>query len=287
MSKALMKKVRKAAVAGQFYPGSIQKLDDLIREIDHRSAKQLIRIGPEQLILGGIVPHAGYVYSAWQAIPLYRSIRESGASFETVVVINPNHRGLGRGPFNTSGFDAWEIPYGLLHIDLEFEKLLGIEPYPGAHQNEHSGEVQFPLLHYFLPASFKIVVITMNEQSLEAAGQLAFKIKQAVDLSGRKVLLLASSDFSHYEHPEKGYRKDQFVLDEILAMNPAGVAAAVKKHQVSACGYGPIMALMEYSLKSSSQPEAKLVCRGHSGEVVPSAQVVDYLSILFLGMATD
>ncbi len=277
-----MEKVRKAAVAGQFYPALSQKLDELIRDIDHRSVRQLVKIEPGQKILGGVVPHAGYIYSAWQAIPLYRSIRESGAYFETVVVINPNHRGLGLGSFNTSGYDAWEIPYGLLRIDHEFEELLEIEPCQGAHQNEHSGEVQLPLLHFFIPSIFKIVMITMNEQTLESAKLLAFKIKNAVDLSGRKILVLASSDFSHYEHPEIGYRKDQFVLDEIIDMNPIGVASAVKKHQISVCGYGPIMALINYALLNAPQPEARLVCRGHSGEVMPSAQVVDYLSILFL-----
>jgi MEMO1 family protein len=281
-----MEKIRKAAVAGQFYPDSVKKLNELIDEIKQRTEQDWVKVTPDQKIIGGITPHAGYVFSAWQAIPLYRSIKESCNRFETVVIINPNHRGLGKGSYNTSGYDAWETPYGLLRVDLEFEIHLGIEPCTGAHQTEHSGEVQLPLLQYFFKEPFKLVLITMNEPSPEAANQLAIKIKKAVDLTQRKIIVLASSDFSHYEHPESGYHKDQYVLDEILAMNPGGVAKAVKKHQVSVCGFGPVMALMEYSLLVAPDTGAILVKRGHSGEVVPSVQVVDYLSILFLGKAT-
>lgn len=274
-----MEKVRDAIFSGKFYPSSARQVRALVAEIESGSGGN--QPGFDGVVIGGVVPHAGYVYSARQAIALYRTIAASSQKFETVVVINPNHRGSGKGLFNACGFDAWATPLGKISIDHEFSEAMSLVPCQEAHRYEHSGEVQLPLLQICMPDPFRLVMVVMNDQSENSAALLAENIVHALHKTGRKILLIASSDFSHYEAPEQGFRKDQFVVDEIMKMNPKGVFEQVRGHRVTVCGYGPIMALMHYSIAIGQNPAARIVARGHSGEVFPSDEVVDYISMLF------
>lgn len=273
--------IRKPAVAGQFYPASASKLRQMIEKIDRTIDDEMSNFPGEIPILGGIVPHAGYQYSARQAIPFFKLVSSMKNDIETVVILNPNHHGFGSGPANLSGYQFWSTPLGNLSVDLELSDQIGLAICPEAHDHEHSGEVQLPFLQYYLSEGFRIVMITINDQSWSSCAHLARQIWQAVMSTGRRILLIASSDFSHYETPEEGARRDQLVIDEIMNFNPAGVGDVVKKHRVSVCGYGPIMTLMEFALLMVPKPSARLIKRGHSGEVYLSDNVVDYVSILF------
>ena len=146
--------------------------------------------------------------------------------------------------------------------------------------HEHSGEVQIPMLQHFMNSSFKIVMLTMNIQNPETAHLLAEKIFQAQKFTSRRILVLASCDFSHFEDVETGFKQDQFLIDQILEMNTEEMFNKVKKHNISACGYGPIMTLIEYSKKVAKKPKIELLRRGHSGEISHSDKVVDYASFL-------
>jgi AmmeMemoRadiSam system protein B len=73
---------------------------------------------------------------------------------------------------------------------------------------------------------------------------------------------------------------DEMVIDHILQRNAPGVEQAVKENQISVCGYGPIMALMEYARSQSPNYKIEILARGHSGEVSPSPEVVDYISLI-------
>jgi len=93
-------------------------------------------------------------------------------------------------------------------------------------------------------------------------------------------MVLASCDFSHFLPPDMGAKRDQHVVDKILSRNTRGVEQAVKDHHVSVCGYGPIMALMNYSMALDKHYRIRILARGHSGEVIPSLEVVDYISMI-------
>ena len=93
--------------------------------------------------------------------------------------------------------------------------------------------------------------------------------------------MIYPSDFSHFLHPDKGKVLDDLVLDKILKFESESVQNVVRKNNISVCGYGPIMALMEYSKLVNTNPQNIIISRGHSGEVIPSNEVVDYVSILF------
>jgi len=97
----------------------------------------------------------------------------------------------------------------------------------------------------------------------------------------KKILIIASSDFSHYVHPEEGKKKDDLVLHEILNLNAEKVYHTIQNHQISVCGYGPIMTLIEYAKRISDNPFAEVIRRGNSGDIIPSSEVVNYVTILF------
>lgn len=271
---------RVAEFAGKFYPNSKFEIEKLLDRILISEKNRIATKLATKNIIGAIVPHAGYIYSAYQAVHVYEIIKRSTSKFDTFVIINPNHTGQGSNDINISKALHWETPMGSIPVDMEFAKAMEIEFNDNAHLKEHSGEVQLPLLSHFIPYNFKIVMVTMNRQTPETAIQLAKSIQKAVDNTKRKIFLLASSDFSHFERPNVGFEKDQLIINEILNLNSIEIFKKVKKHSISACGYGPIMSLIEYAKQTTGTPKIELLRRGHSGEIHPSKQVVNYVSFL-------
>jgi AmmeMemoRadiSam system protein B len=94
-------------------------------------------------------------------------------------------------------------------------------------------------------------------------------------------MIIASSDFSHFETPAEGERKDDMVLEQIKNQDTEKLYDTVIKNRISVCGYGPIMTLIEYSRLVSDRPRSSILARGHSGKTRPSDSVVDYITILF------
>ena len=272
--------IRKAAFAGRFYPADKQSLAKLIESIYHTEQKFINEELAQKQIIGGIVPHAGIVYSGYQAVHLYQILQQSNQQIDTIVIINPNHTGIGKEMFNISNYDFWETPLGLIEIDKEFLNELNIEICNEAHTNEHSAEVQLPFLKYFYRQPPKVAIITMNQQNTESALILAKKISDTAHRIKRKIIVLASSDFSHYESPETGYKKDQFIVDAILKNDAEQVFSEVKSRHITACGFGPIMTLINYAKFTSENFQFAILNRGHSGNVYPSTEVVDYISFL-------
>jgi len=272
--------IRNSIFTGSFYPGTASDLRQLLQEV-YRVEKDKIKVKlAKHKLIGGIVPHAGYSYSGYEAIHFYDILKQSGQHFDTIVVINPNHTGYGTGLFNTSTYSFWETPLGQVEADQEFLEALDIAANNKAHSLEHSGEVQLPFLQLNAATPFAVAMITMNQQTVSSAVSLAGKIHQAAIRTKKSVLVIASSDFSHYELPQTGLKKDQFVIEQILARNSQKLFDAVQKHQVSACGYGPMMALIEYARLAGREPAIELLRRGNSGDVFPSNEVVDYISFL-------
>jgi len=272
--------IRKAFFAGKFYPESKEELEHLFHFMVKVETNKMNTEFASNRILGAIVPHAGYIYSGYHAVHVYQLLKLCSQKFETIVIINPNHTGNGTGHFNLSNAMQWETPLGKLQQDKAFLDELDGDYNDTAHEQEHSGEVQLPFLQHFLNYSFKIVMITMNQQNPENAMVLANKIFQATQKTKRKILVIASSDFSHYENAETGFKKDQYLIDQILNFNTTECYQQVKKQHITACGYGPIMTMLEYLKLASFSPKIEILRRGHSGEVSSSNRVVDYVSFL-------
>ena len=270
---------RNAVVEGQFYPATKERIFEQIREIERANRYLVPELSPVR-IFGAVLPHAGHIYSGYQTIPFFQLIKRLEMYPETFIIIHPNHSGLGQS-VAVDDSDVWHNSIGEVPMDRDFASALDLPFDSWAHFKEHSAEVIIPFLQYYLPDHpFSIVPICMKDQSYRSASLIAKQIKKAVRETGHKIMLLASSDFSHFLSPEDGQKMDQHILENILARNTQGSEVVVKKHQISACGYGPIMTLMEYASAIESDYNVEILARGHSGEVNPSREVVDYISMI-------
>jgi len=196
-------KIRKAAFEGRFYPDNELELDKMLQQILLEEKQQINVSLADKDIIGGVVPHAGYMFSAYQAIHFFNILSQSQKQFDTFIIINPNHTGYGK-PISLDENDFWDSPFGKTEIDKEFSELLSLPISAEAHKHEHSGEVMLPLLQHFIKYPFKIVPITILHQTHENAEILASKIYNANNILNKRICVIASSDFSHFVHPEKG-----------------------------------------------------------------------------------
>ena len=276
-------KTRSPAVAGRFYPGTENEIRTQLSQILQKENDLIDRSLSRKEIIGAVVPHAGYMFSAYQAIHFFEIIKSSNTHFDTFIIINPNHTGYGD-EIALDENDFWETPFGKVEVDKEFYPGLmefGFSVSSLAHKYEHSGEVMLPLLQFSLNYNFKIVPVTLSHQNPENAKIIAEAIFKVNNVLKKKICIIASSDFSHFVHPDEGKKLDKLVIDEILKLNSEGVYKKVRENNISVCGYGPIMSLIEYSKLISENPQTKILKIGHSGDIIPSDEVVDYVSMLF------
>jgi MEMO1 family protein len=272
--------IRKASFEGRFYPDTKNSLFRLIAEIE-KNEKYPVQDDFPGHVTGAVLPHAAHIYSGYQTVPFFRYLQSRGSSPDTFVIVNPNHTGRGSG-IALDPHEAWKNTAGTIALDKELSANLPYQNDPDAQRNEHSAEVIVPFIqYYFGNDTVQILPVCMKEQTSAVARQLADDLYRAVSETGRNILLIASSDFSHFLTPEQGYRQDQMVLDAIMNRDIGGLERTVNKHYISVCGYGPIMTLMAYTGLVDKQYSANVLARGHSGEVSPSKEVVDYISILF------
>jgi len=275
-----MNPTRQPSVEGRFYPASRQEIFRQIRQIERVGRYPDPGVSPGRII-GAVLPHAGHVYSGYQTVPFFRLLMQQSKMPETVVILHPNHTGAGA-PLAIDSHSAWSNAAGTVPVDTQFAAETGLPLDTAAHRDEHSAEVLVPFLQYYLQDQpYSIVPVCMGAQDAGAAVRVSDALRTAAWKTGREILVLASTDFSHFLTPAEGMKQDQFVVDALLQRDMEGIGAAVRKHRVSMCGYGPVMALMDYASKVSSQYRITMLARGHSGEVSPSAEVVDYISFMF------
>jgi len=270
---------RNSAVEGRFYPSTKEGILDQIREIESKGKYQAPNLHPSR-IFGAVLPHAGHIYSGHQTVPFFTLLLRLNMYPETFVIVHPNHTGYGIS-LAIDEAEVWTNSIGTVPVDREFALAMDLPFDRTAHAHEHSAEVIIPFLQYYLPDHpFAIVPVCMKDQGFQMACQVSERIAGAASQTGRNIMILASCDFSHFLPAETGREKDQHVIDEILSRNTRGVEEAVHRHQVSVCGYGPIMVLMSYAGSLDPGYRIEILARGNSGEVVSSREVVDYISLI-------
>jgi len=273
-------KTREAAVAGSFYPGTKKEIENLLDSI-YTHEKQNIRTElASKNLIGAVVPHAGYIFSAYEAVHVFEILKKSPVQFDTFFIINPNHTGYGK-EIEVDSNERWETPLGYVETDMDFIQHLDLPVSDTAQMREHSGEVILPFLQKWLDYPFKIVPICILRQNPSASREIAEKIIKANNVLNKKIFIIASSDFSHFVSPQTGKEKDDLVLKEIKNLDSDHLYDTVLKNRISVCGYGPIMTLIEYTKLMVKNPETTILAKGHSGKTMPSSSVVDYVSILF------
>ena len=279
-------KRRRPAVAGNFYPAEKDKLIEAIERAF------LHPLGPGKLpepylwrrkrSIGFVVPHAAYLYSGPVAANAYYKLAEEGSP-RTIIIIGPNHQGFGS-LVATYGEGVWETPLGEIEIDYDVVKeLVSRSRYldidDRAHKFEHSVEVQLPFLQYIFDSKFKLVPITLLHQTPEISKDLANAIYSVEKELGLDYVLIASSDFTHYEPHEVAVKKDNIALDAIKRLDPEGLFAVIEKYDISMCGPGAVATLL-YLAKLKGAEEAEVLRHATSGDVVgEKGWVVGYAAV--------
>jgi MEMO1 family protein len=271
------KYIRKPAVAGMFYPANPDTLRTMLNDLHKREKNKVKTELASKAIIGGVVPHAGYIYSGYEAIHFFELIGQSGKKFETIVILNPDHQGYSPA-FATSPHDEWETPLGNIEIDKELASYFPTSEI--AHREEHSAEVMLPFIQTFFK-NVKILPISIGKPTPETTKKLAQTVYAAQKETERAILIIASSDFSHYVAPEEGKILDDLAIERIEKLDSEGLFHTVRKFGITVCGYGPIMTLIEYSRLTSETPKVNIAARGNSGKHSPSKSVVDYVTIIF------
>lgn len=263
---------RSPAVAGQFYYGTASKLTQQVEQYIDRNAKK-------EKVVGLVSPHAGLMYSGPVAGAVYSAIDFP----ETFVLIGPNHTGLGA-QISIMESGEWEIPMGVFQIDEKISyKIAMTVPIVTndmkAHMFEHSLEVQLPFIAYF-SKKVKIVPIVMLSASVEECRVLGEGIAKAVKSAGYSVIVVASSDMSHYESDNVTKQKDKQAIDRILSLDPGGLYETVARERISMCGYLPATTML-FAAKALGAQSAKLVKYSTSAEVSGDYEhVVGYAGIV-------
>ncbi len=223
-------------MAGQFYPAD---RDELLEEI----RKHIPDNAQKKSVIGIVTPHAGFMYSGGAAGAVYSRIEIP----ETVILIGPNHTGDGKSvAVMTEG--VWSTPLGDLSIDTELaEAICSASPVvhadSTAHRHEHSLETQLPFLQYFRK-EFKIVPICMMRERFINCRQVSLAILKGVQEVNRPVLLVASSDMTHYESHDSATLKDKKAIDRILERDAEGLYKTVEKNHISMCGVNPVVVML-------------------------------------------
>jgi len=225
-----------------------------------------------------IVPHAGYEYSGPIAAHAYARVAAERPP-ESVLVLGADHHGAGLGPALSD--HPWLTPLGPTAVDHELVRALAHRPLAVdemAHALEHSIEVQLPFLEYVLPRP-KFVALQVPFESFESLDGVARVVRQAID--GRDVLIVASTDFSHYVPASTAERLDHLAIDAILARDARRLYETVEANEISMCGIAPVTVLL--AALRSEPLTARLFRWGHSGEVARMRDVVGYASLALEG----
>lgn len=263
--------MRNPANAGRFYP--IKKYD-LLLQLDTFMKNSKLE---DQKIIGAVVPHDCYISSGKLAAEVYARLPKR----ETYIIMGPNHYGSGN-PIAMSR-DSWVTPLGVIEVDQELAESLNgsiVDHDESAHLHEYDIEVQLPFLQYRFSA-FKILPIILGLQDEETSVTLGDAIGEAASELERNCALIATSDFNHYE-PQKLTKKiDAKIIEPILNMDISEFYARIYRLNATACGYGPIAAVIKAS-KILGANNGRLIRYTTTGEISRDYdQVVGYSAIVF------
>ncbi len=274
--------MRNQVFAGSFYSDKPASLSSFI-------SQAISKIGDMECSTANsvsfVAPHAGYAYSGRVAAYSYKAMLNSKKMLDadTIVLLGPNHTGLGEA-ISISG-DDWKTPLGIIKNDLELAESIagykkGMALDEVAHADEHSIEVQLPFLQSTLKGK-RIVPICMGDQSMQSSTLVSGAISNAGRILERKIGVIASSDFDHYESAEEARRKDMKLIEAITHMDYRRLNILSEELDDSACGIGPITVAMLFALEHNAKKGCMLKY-SNSGEVTgDNSSVVAYSSMVF------
>lgn len=264
--------MRLPVVANRFYPGSQAELQGTLHALVPEISE-----AQKPHALAAISPHAGYVYSGGVAGETIGRVHVP----DTVLILGPNHHG--RGASLALGMEDWKMPLGDVAIDGELaqrilDRSVVITQDEIAQAYEHSLEVQVPFLQY-CNSSVRIVPIVVSHVSYDICVEAAKDLAGAIKDSSKPVLVLASTDMTHYESRESASRKDHQALECIEKLDPKGLYDTVIGNRISMCGIMPTTITLLTAINLGAK-KAHLVRYTDSGEASgDTSQVVGYAGL--------
>ncbi|NOR12723.1 MAG: AmmeMemoRadiSam system protein B [Candidatus Aminicenantes bacterium] len=264
--------IRKSVCAGSWYDN---KPDALSRQLDRYLLQAKIH-APTEGIVGLVAPHAGYVYSGHIAAHAYRLVH--GKNYDTVIIIGTAHRYGFRG-CSIYPKGGYETPLGVAEIDealaSALSKASGFKYIPQAHAQEHSVEMQVPFVQKVLPEA-KIVPIVMGAPSKKTISSLVTAFSKT--LRGKKVLIVASTDLSHFLSKEKANAVDAETCALIESMDTDTIIKKMGRRENIMCGGGPVAAVLLYA-KKIGNPRVETLKYADSSQVGgDESSVVGYMA---------
>ena len=262
--------IRKAAVAGQFYPGEARQLRAVMQSLiqthgNHGDLASDLATPDKKLDVRAIlVPHAGYVYSGAAAGEVFSSVRLP----RRIIILCPNHTGYGA-ELAIAPAGRWETPLGLSEIDEDMNEALlreclYLREDDVAHRHDHAIEVQLPFLQVLQPGfCFTAICIrTVDCRVLESLGHAMARVIRA---SEEPVLMVISSDMTHYVSADAAARQDRMALDCIESVDPRGLYETVIANDITMCGFAPAVAVLTACLDLGATA-GETICYTNSGE---------------------
>lgn len=275
--------IRKALLAGAWYPDSPRELKRRIEE--YAGSASLPALPEKSELLAIISPHAGLSYSGRVAAAAWTFAAR--AAPDVVILVGISHRAPFRGA-TVYGGSGYESPLGVLPVDRELAgRLLAhgdgdvlSRGFDEAHP-ENSIELQVPFMQVLLPG-LSFVPVTMGSQDRGTCDAVAAAIIASVKRENRKVLVAASSDFSHFHGYDRAMKMDLATLGFIEKLNAAGLHDAIERGDSEACGYGPIRATMTVA-RARGCDSVRVLMYENSGDVTGDRSgVVGYAAVALM-----
>jgi AmmeMemoRadiSam system protein B len=274
--------LRPSPIAGRWYPSQPEALRASVDA--YLAAAE--PAGPPVAaadIVGLVAPHAGHLYSGAVAAHAFRAVQ--GAQVDVVALVCPSHYHAD-GPVLTSAHEAYATPLGTVAVDQpavarlrsELAAALGVAPERALvairHDQEHAIEIELPFLQRSLAPGFQLLPVMLRDQAPELAQALGAALAAA--LSGRRALVVASSDLSHFYPQAQAVAIDSEMLRRVAAFDPAGVLQAAATGVGQACGSGAIAAVL-WAARALGANRAEVLKQATSGDVSGDyEQVVGY-----------
>jgi AmmeMemoRadiSam system protein B len=266
--------LRQPAVADQFYPGDPRQLAATIRAL-----AQPVPEDRKVNALAVVSPHAGYIYSGRTAAETFARVRIPA----DVVIIGPNHHGRGA-PLAIVSEGSWAMPFGEVLINHELSELIKshtpqAQEDSSAHHFEHSLEVQVPFLQA-ARTKFSLSPLVVSQLNLAACREVGQGLATAIKEFSRPVLIVASTDMTHYEPRSFASRQDQLALARVTELDPEGLYRTVLEHDITMCGFIPTTITLFAALALGAS-KAELISYSDSGEASGDTdRVVGYAGLV-------
>ncbi|MBI1870368.1 MAG: AmmeMemoRadiSam system protein B [Chlamydiae bacterium] len=282
-----MSSIREPAVAGLFYPNSLAQLRADILSFLEKAAG----IALHGELVGLILPHAGFPYSGQIAACGYHLLQS--LKLDAVIIIGPNHKVEGFQGTSVYAKGGFKTPLGVLEVDEELaEDILsrdsGAVFNEKAHLKEHSLEVHVPFLQVVSP-QVKMVPIVMADYQWKTCERLARAVVKAIKKrKEKKILLIASTDLSHYHSYEEALKMDKIAIQDIESMDPGRLYMdAAHQERSELCGFGPVLTTLIAS-RELGATKAKTLASANSGDVTEDwSRVVGYVSMAIMKGAME